>query len=122
MSQRCPRVLGAALVVAALSCSPDHTGPTAPQDLRPSLSITGTCSNGATAVGGFIKNWACGNVVRLQTPAGMTSAEVSALSSAVSRWTASPLRTAELHHEHRHPDDHRLDLGLGRLLLRPGPG
>lgn len=92
MSQPSLRVLGAALVVTALSCSPDHsTGPTAPQDLRPSLSITGSCSNGATAVPGFIKNWACGNVVRLQTPAGMTSAEVSALSSAVSRWNGGVL-------------------------------
>jgi hypothetical protein len=92
MSKVSLRVMEASLVFTMLSCSPDrNTGPTVPSDSRPSLSITASCSNSATAVGGFIKNWTCGSVVRLATPAGMTSTEVSALSSAASRWNSGVL-------------------------------
>jgi hypothetical protein len=83
--------LGLALGLAAACSSDRMTGPALPVVPPIASSITGTCSNTATPVAGFIKNWTCNTQVRLSTPAGMTSAEVSALSSAVSRWNGGVL-------------------------------
>lgn len=92
MPRRTARVLVVALFAAIAVCSPQASGgPETTAEHTTPLAITGSCSASGVAVGGFVRNWACGDVVRLATPAGMTSGEVSALSSAVAGWNGAVL-------------------------------